>query len=93
MIKDGDIVGNVTSCEISPTLNQIIGLAYAPRINEILMSVQEGPAAIERDHLYPLSVVNQGFLFFASVRRGTPSLRLRGPLTIQEERGERARDE
>ena len=25
MIKDGDIVGNVTSCEISPTLNQIIG--------------------------------------------------------------------
>ena len=29
MIKDGDIVGNVTSCEISPTLNQIIGLAYA----------------------------------------------------------------
>jgi sarcosine oxidase subunit alpha len=29
VIKDGDIVGNVTSCEISPTLNQIIGLAYA----------------------------------------------------------------
>jgi sarcosine oxidase subunit alpha len=29
VIKGGDIVGNVTSCEISPTLNQIIGLAYA----------------------------------------------------------------
>lgn len=29
VIKDGDIVGNVTSSEISPTLNQIIGLAYA----------------------------------------------------------------
>jgi len=28
VIKGGDIVGNVTSCEISPTLNQIIGLAY-----------------------------------------------------------------
>jgi sarcosine oxidase subunit alpha len=29
VIKDGEIVGNVTSCEISPSLNQIIGLAYA----------------------------------------------------------------
>jgi sarcosine oxidase subunit alpha len=29
VIKGDDIVGNVTSCEISTTLNQIIGLAYA----------------------------------------------------------------
>ena len=29
MIRAGEIVGNVTSCEVSPSLNQIIGLAYA----------------------------------------------------------------
>ncbi len=29
MIRDGNIVGNVTSCEVSPTLGRIIGLAYA----------------------------------------------------------------
>ena len=28
VIRDGDIVGSVTSCEYSPTLNKIIGLAY-----------------------------------------------------------------
>lgn len=28
VIRDGDIVGAVTSCEYSPTLNKIIGLAY-----------------------------------------------------------------
>lgn len=28
VIRDDDIVGNVTSCEYSPTLNRIIGLAY-----------------------------------------------------------------
>ena len=28
VIRDGDIVGSVTSCEYSPTLNRIIGLAY-----------------------------------------------------------------
>ena len=29
VLRNGDIVGNVTSCEYSPTLNCIIGLAYA----------------------------------------------------------------
>ncbi|MDA8554489.1 2Fe-2S iron-sulfur cluster-binding protein [Luminiphilus sp.] len=29
VIRAGEIVGNVTSCEVSPSLNQIIGLAYA----------------------------------------------------------------
>ena len=29
VIRDGNIVGNVTSCEVSPTLGRIIGLAYA----------------------------------------------------------------
>ena len=29
VLRDGAIVGNVTSCEYSPTLNRIIGLAYA----------------------------------------------------------------
>jgi sarcosine oxidase subunit alpha len=29
VMRDGDIVGNVTSCEVSPTLERIIGLAYA----------------------------------------------------------------
>ena len=29
VIKAGDIVGNVTSCEYSPTLDCVIGLAYA----------------------------------------------------------------
>jgi sarcosine oxidase subunit alpha len=29
VIKAGDIVGNVTSCEASPSLGKIIGLAYA----------------------------------------------------------------
>ncbi|MCH1493092.1 MAG: 2Fe-2S iron-sulfur cluster-binding protein [Luminiphilus sp.] len=28
VIRSGDIVGNVTSCEVSATLNQIVGLAY-----------------------------------------------------------------
>ena len=28
VIRNGDIVGSVTSCEYSPTLNKIIGLAY-----------------------------------------------------------------
>jgi sarcosine oxidase subunit alpha len=28
VIREGDIVGSVTSCEYSPTLNKIIGLAY-----------------------------------------------------------------
>jgi len=29
VLRDGAIVGNVTSCEYSPTLKRIIGLAYA----------------------------------------------------------------
>ena len=29
VLKDGDIVGNVTSCEYSPNLDRVIGLAYA----------------------------------------------------------------
>jgi sarcosine oxidase subunit alpha len=29
VIKSGDIVGNVTSCEYSPSLDRVIGLAYA----------------------------------------------------------------
>ena len=29
VIRAGEIVGNVTSCEVSPSLNQIIGLAHA----------------------------------------------------------------
>jgi sarcosine oxidase subunit alpha len=28
VIRNGNIVGSVTSCEYSPTLNKIIGLAY-----------------------------------------------------------------
>ena len=28
VIHEGDIAGSVTSCEYSPTLNRIIGLAY-----------------------------------------------------------------
>ncbi|MDA8677265.1 FAD-dependent oxidoreductase [Luminiphilus sp.] len=29
VVREGNIVGNVTSCEVSPTLGRIIGLAYA----------------------------------------------------------------